>query len=63
MRLLPAWAMSGAAAAPSGPNYTPPKPPAIANWNDKSAQTRGTLTSASQSRSAVVERVRRSGAD
>ena len=44
MRLLP-WVMAIIVSACTvGPNYTPPKPPDVANWNDVSARTGDTVT-------------------
>ncbi len=39
MRLVPCVFVVCLTACAVGPNYTPPKPPDLANWNDKSART------------------------
>lgn len=44
MRLLPWLLAAGLTACAVGPNYTPPKPPDEANWNDRSARTTRTVT-------------------
>jgi multidrug efflux system outer membrane protein len=38
MRLFPHVMAAALTACTVGPNYTPPKPPDVANWNDKPAQ-------------------------
>jgi multidrug efflux system outer membrane protein len=44
MRLLPPMVAVMLAACTVGPNYTPPKPPALPNWHDRSARTGATVT-------------------
>lgn len=44
MRLPPAVLALALTACTVGPNYTPPKPPAIANWNDRSARITQTVS-------------------
>ena len=44
MRALASVLAVALAACTVGPNYMPPKPPAIANWNDKSARSTAMVT-------------------
>lgn len=44
MRLLPCFLTVGLAACAVGPNFAPPKPPAVANWNDKLVRTHQAVT-------------------